>query len=205
LFLGILFLLLLLSPLLFDPTYVILWLEIMESILPSPWGNVVLIVVAVLGGLFAVFGSRAIPLRLENSALLGLAMFVGSGLLAYTVVYFLSPGYVFTGYRFRLAPFTVFHTAVFLSFAAYLLVAGTQCAYRRCTNSRAPLIPTSNGGKIQDSREHAQSRGFALVVFLLLTATVFVAYYWLGMQATACACCRQTTCQCCGDSVLLLT
>jgi hypothetical protein len=91
--------------------------------------------------------------------------FSACGLLAYGVVFILSPGYIFSGYRFRLVPFTAFHTLVFYgAFFALLISVALGVPGQPRTGRRA------------HTAWHSLNRGIAVTLALLMSV------YWVGMQ-----------------------
>ena len=107
-------------PLLFHPRYQPLWQQVSHHLLPEPLPRMLLLLAILLAhGVAQLGGARllAVPVR---RVLAASALFVVAGYVAYAIVYLLSPGYVFTGYRFRFAPLTVFFTDVLIAAGVYL-------------------------------------------------------------------------------------
>lgn len=118
--------------LLYQPHYQMLWREITNFILPAPLPQLLVVLAILLVHGVAQMGYerlRADPLR---EVVKPVGLFLCAGYAAYAIVYFLSPGYVLTGYRFRLAPFSVFVTDVMIALGIYLIyrLAAAVTAWR---------------------------------------------------------------------------
>jgi hypothetical protein len=109
------------SPILYPPRYSVIWSDLVEFSMPGvlKYIGLYLAVVCAVALAFCKWNSLV-----ERSGLRVLVLFLSAGLLSYLLVFMLSPGYLFTGYRFRFVPFSVFHTdALFaMSFFVLLLV-----------------------------------------------------------------------------------
>lgn len=98
-------------------------------------------------------------------------IFLLAGYIAYTFIYFLSPGYVFTGYRFRLAPFTVFFSDVMIAAGIYIIVMGVMALLTWHRERAGPPGGVPSGALA--SRIHRACGGAASAMLLL---------YWLQLQ-----------------------
>jgi hypothetical protein len=95
------------------------WLALHEATLDTGAARLALAGVLGLGAWLAVSrrGRAVSPVALARLSAVWPIVFAALG--AYVVVYRLSPGYIFSGYRFRLAPFTVYATCLVLAAAWY--------------------------------------------------------------------------------------
>ncbi|MEQ8641160.1 MAG: hypothetical protein RIE31_11255 [Alphaproteobacteria bacterium] len=100
--------------------YAPLWMGVMGEEVSRHAARAVFVIAFVTAAGLSVVGIRAVTNdttpRLHYLLLFGLA-----GLLSYVVVYWLSPGYVLTGYQLRLAPFSVFFTSMIPAAGLYIL------------------------------------------------------------------------------------
>lgn len=149
---------------LYNQLFSLLWLEILHAVLPGPLQYLAVILATGLASFFVVSGSKALDETGMTPVLRRIAVFLFTGFIAYIAVYLLSPGYIFTGYRVRYVPFTVFHTNVLVAATFYVLLV---------TGLRYLRMPSKSSG--------ASVRGAALGLasFLLLG---MMGVYWIGMQ-----------------------
>lgn len=89
--------------------------------------------------------------------------FIVAGLLAYVIIYFLSPGYIFSGYISRYAPFLVFIFDLLIAIAFYQLFYFAYTSLH--INSRSVSQPLKS-----------------LSSYLALTLLFFMISLWLGLQ-----------------------
>lgn len=89
--------------------------------------------------------------------------FIFVGLLAYTIVYFLSPGYVFSGYVVRYAPFLVFVFNLFIAISFYQLIYFVYSSF---------LIGSSSVSRLLNN----------LFKWLALALILLVISIWFGLQ-----------------------
>ncbi len=159
------------SWLLYNPRYAPLWQDMAGQYLPGPLPAIVAALVIMLACSALLAGERVLTDLGLTAMMKGCAVFLISGMCAYTVVYILSPGYVFTGYRFRLVPFTAFHTVIVLGGVLYVLLvaamkylpgkgAGWAGAFS------GPLLPRT------------------VVGVSSLSVLGLLAVYWVGVQLT---------------------
>ena len=109
------------NALLYNPDYELLGREITHFVLPEPLPRLLVVLAILLAHGVAQMGYarlRADPVR---NVVMPVAVFLAAGYVAYAIVFFLSPGYVVSGYRDRLAPFTVFFTDVMVALGIYLI------------------------------------------------------------------------------------
>lgn len=166
--------------LLYDPRYAPLWQEIADQYLPAPLPQLVVILVLMLACAAIVAGKEAFWETGVGPAIKGCGAFLAAGLCAYVVVYLLSPGYVFTGYRFRHVPFTVFHTTVMPALLLYALLAvGLKYLpyplYGAAGTSTLPEVATAKPKFRKMSMP-------VLVGIASLSAFGLLTLYWAGLQ-----------------------
>jgi hypothetical protein len=117
---GLIIIFLLGNSVLYHPRYQPLWQELSQYVLPGPFPRFL----AVLAVLLTHAAAQLIEPRKDRATLevvREVLVFVLAGYAAYAIVFILSPGYVFTGYRFRLTPLTIFFTDVLTALAIYLV------------------------------------------------------------------------------------
>jgi hypothetical protein len=115
------------SSLLYDQNYQDVWLPLVQD-----WKIRLLIRLAVLitvglGVAIALGGASSSFGRAQNAGVGHVLIFFFVGLLSYAIIYLLSPGYIFSGYAERLAPFAIF----FLSSIPAVAIFGVSLASRR--------------------------------------------------------------------------
>jgi hypothetical protein len=159
------------SWLLYNPRYAPLWQDMAGQYLPGPLPALVAVLVIMLSSAALLAREKVLTELGLTSVMKGCAVFLISGMCAYTVVYILSPGYVFTGYRFRLVPFTAFHTVIVLGGAFYVLLAAAM-KYLPGRGSgwaaalSGPLLPRT------------------VVGVASISTLGLLAVYWVGVQLT---------------------
>jgi hypothetical protein len=171
---------------LFDSAYRPLW-QLLGGIFGG-YGGMVLLMTTLAGSIGSLAmrncaaGGQAMSFRLA-----GPYQYIGAGLLAYTIVYFLSPGYVYSGYLARLAPFTVFITDAIVAVAICIL-AGTAVSLVRELGSNAYLgiLVRPRHGRRSDHWESWPDRfhdlNMAIVAYCAVGALLAVIAYWGAMQ-----------------------
>jgi hypothetical protein len=168
---------------LYEPRYVPLWRDFANQYLPGPLPELVIILVVMLACAAIIAKNNVFRELGLVPAIRGCGLFFLAGIGAYAVVYLLSPGYIFSGYRFRYAPFTVFHTTVVPALLLYvLLVAGMK------------YLPPSRFGKAVNATfkaaDAAATPGYrwismpAMVGVASLTTFCILTSYWIGMQVS---------------------
>ena len=112
----------------YNPPYALLWQEFNAS-LGSDWPlRAFLALVIIVGARIVLVGTTRVFSAATSAWFRGLLLFVGTGLFAYAIVFWLSPGYVYSGYRYRLVPITAFHTLVLFAAGTYILFHGVRWA-----------------------------------------------------------------------------
>lgn len=166
---------------LYNPRYDLLWLEMVDAILPAPLPYVLVTLVLALGSAAVLARTKVFDDLGITNALRGCAAFLLAGFLAYTMVYVLSPGYIFSGYRFRQVPFTAFHTVVLMAFSLYvLLVVGLNYLKGYRTQRAEPGLGVSGAANQLKGGRTGALRGFVGLASLATLAVVSV--YWAGVQ-----------------------
>lgn len=158
---------------LYHPAYHPLWEDLLAFGLPGVLKYVALYLAVGAGGAFASVGTWKLLTSAELRGLGRVAMFLLAGLLAYCIIYAISPGYIFTGYRFRVAPFTVFHTNVTIAIAVFVVVAITF----RLPALIARTTPSTDGE--QTLKNKALARILTITSASLL---VLLVWCWAAMQ-----------------------
>jgi len=167
---------------LYNQKYVALWEAILQSALsPVSQAAFALFVTGVAAALAA--GNRGELLGMEIEVRLRrLLAFVLTGVLAYSVIFVLSPGYVYTAYRFRYAPLTVFHTMAVIALPLYVLA----CIVRHSLG-RLRMAPRAQESArlVKDHREPNASVGLAAYPLACIAGASLVigVWYWLTMQS----------------------
>ena len=156
--------------------YAALWEYIMALGAPGLLRYVFLYLSIGVAILLALSGAYPHLTQRENQGLKLLGIFVLSGLIAYCVVFFLSPGYVFTGYRFRYAPITVFHTNAIASLALFTLVL--------MTTRHSPEVIRSASFVAFEPRRRIRSVNVNILRVVGALMLVGLAWYWISIQYT---------------------
>ena len=156
---------------LYYPRYDLVWTEVQNAALPRVLQYLMLILAIGVAAALIVKGAKALLGLWLGPRFRALGIFVGTGMLGYAIVYVLSPGYVFSGYRFRVAPFTVFHTQAITAFALYITLVlsfnSWRHAFSRSSATRnQPMVST-------------YTRAVGWVSLALLALSV---WFWLVMQ-----------------------
>ncbi|MDP1536713.1 MAG: hypothetical protein Q8L95_05975 [Burkholderiales bacterium] len=168
------------SWLLYNPLYVPLWQEIADVYLPGPLSQVVTILVVMLCSAAVVAKDEIFRKLGIIPGIKGCGAFFFAGICAYAVVYLLSPGYLFTGYRFRLVPFTAFHTITILGLSFYvLLVVGLKYLPSNCLRKTAVSSDALMAATPQEPRWMSMR---AIVGVASLTTFGLLTVYWFGVQ-----------------------
>ncbi len=170
------------SWLLYNPRYSPLWLDMASLYLPGPLPQLVAMLVVMLACAALLAGEKALVELGLIPVIKGCAAFLITGMCAYMVVFALSPGYVFTGYRFRQVPFTAFHTVVILGGAFYVLLAAGLKYLSVDRPQGAVQADVPEGGGVLPGRRRALPRTVAGVASLGTLAILTV--YWIGVQVT---------------------
>ena len=154
---------LLLSTWLYDQFYAVLWDDILVRSAPGPAKYLLVYLAVLVAAWLAASSARSLLEDREVRGLRTLGVFLTCAFAAYCLVYAVSPGYVFTGYKLRLAPLTIFHTNALLAFAAFILII----VVRKYRGPPGAVIS-------------AQGYGFTRVAAAGLLA--LLVWYWGAMQ-----------------------
>ena len=159
----------------YEQDFSIIWMGVFAS-----WAVILVAKLSVLlavasGMLMILLGSRRVLGEHGVDSVRKVFSFFLLGEVAYSVIYFLSPGYVLTGYQWRHAPFAVFFTCVIPALAVYLPVLMAAQAwnwFQRQTGAIGlPVLSGTFGRRIAV----VMGGGAALLA-------VFVCAYWAGLQ-----------------------
>jgi hypothetical protein len=168
------------SWMLYNPRYAPLWQDLAELYLPGPLPQLVTILVVTLACAALLAGEKIFSELGITPAIKGCGAFLITGMCAYAVVYILSPGYVFTGYRFRQVPFTAFHTVTILGGALYVLLA-VGMKYLHLNRSRG----VAASGVLEGASASFGPRRISLGTMAgvaSLTTLGLLTIYWAGVQ-----------------------
>lgn len=113
----------------YDQLYKPIWLDVQTSF-PSLIARAFALIVVVVGMILILTGRQTI-LQGWSGLPWSIAPFLGSGALAYMIVYALSGGYVVSGYLLRLCPFINFHVIAFVALALTMAAAAAQTLLRQ--------------------------------------------------------------------------
>jgi hypothetical protein len=117
----------------YDQLYKPIWLYTQTSLPNVIAGAFALLVVA--AGVVLILTGRHTILQGWSGLPWSIAPFLGSGALAYMIVYALSGGYVVSGYLVRLCPFINFHVVAFIAMALTAAAAAAQTLLRQLRTS----------------------------------------------------------------------
>jgi hypothetical protein len=167
--------------LLFDPRYAPLWRDFADQFLPGPLPQMVILLMVILASA-AIIAKHEFFREPETVRVIrGCGKFFLAGMAAYTVVYLLSPGYIFTGYRFRHVPFTVFHTTVMPALLIYVLLAtGLKYLPSGWLRKAVDAMGVSEDAVAMPGFRWVSMR--AVVVVTSLATFGLLTFYWAGVQ-----------------------
>jgi len=159
----------------YEQDFSIIWMRILTSRTIILMAKLGVFSAIGTGVLIILFGSRRV---LGDAGVKGLRkvwiLFL-AGEVAYSVIYFLSPGYVLTGYQWRHAPFAVFFTCVIPAIAVYIpLLMASQAWHWFRRQADAIELPVFSG-----------TFGRTLLGVMGGAATfvvIFISVYWAGIQ-----------------------
>ena len=106
---------------LFEAGYRLLWHAVTNFMVPEGLTRLLVVLALLLAHGAAQIGHERLLADPVRDVVSAVAPFLAAGYFAYAIVYLLSPGYVLTGYRFRLAPFSVFFTDVLFALGIYVV------------------------------------------------------------------------------------
>ncbi len=149
---------------LYNDKYSALWRELLAGSFPEWVVPAIVLLLTVVAVYVGSAPSKRAGVGDDPTADRRLAIFWVTGIAAYVIVYFLSPGYVFTGYRFRLVPFTAFHTVTIFG-ASFTLLAHIASGQHIGNGEHPRTIKWVTGNRI-----------IAGIVALMLGV------YWVGVQ-----------------------
>ena len=179
------------QPALYDLGHAPVWSE-MLSPWRIPWVPVGVIVVAAASAVALIlFGAERVLGQDRKRNLPGMLKYLGCGLVAYAITYKLFPGYIFSGYLVRYVPFPFFLIAPLLA-AAFFVLLKTGCFALRHF-----YVRVRSSSLFFKVREHTcwrnqiaevwsfirGSGGIAVATFFVACLVIFIASYWIHMQA----------------------
>lgn len=155
---------------LFDRAMAPIWEELHRLAGPHAVQLLVVVATGLLSARLATAGAAAILGPDSRTQLWAVLAFLVCGTLAYSLVYFLSPGYIYSGYLQRHAPFTVFLTDVLVAVGLYVTIrCAVSLAGPRFANTQASWL-----------RQYSDA---SLAGVAVLMTGSFVGYWYL-MQAS---------------------
>jgi hypothetical protein len=174
---------------LFSFKYHLLWDEIVSDAFPDPLPRILLIGTVLVSSLFVFMDPRSSMIKNIAGQLRSLCPFLVTGFAAYAIVYALSAAYIFSGYRFRIFPFTGFHTVVLISGGLYVLgyaaVYGLTSSTLTLSSLRKMFERYDIDGATEDDRGGRSAKFGTLGIGVWSSLVVVVCgYFWLSMQAT---------------------
>lgn len=168
---------------LYNPRYALLWPEMADSSLPAPFPYVVATLVMMLTTVAVATRGKVFSGLGNTLVLKGCSAFVLTGFCAYVVVYMLSPGYIYSGYRFRLAPFTVFHTVMLLALPLYVMLAvGLKYLapyWPRRLKAESGILGISPPPDMLPGHRGVTSKSLGIASLITLG---MLSVYWIGVQ-----------------------
>jgi hypothetical protein len=174
-FLVIAALIIWIGSILYHQAYAPLWVAIIEELRFGAWLGVTLILAIALGVRIVMLPPAQYLGAEAARAMKGTAAFLLAGFLAYCATFFIFAAYIFTGYRFRLTPFTVFHTDALVAVAFIAIIGLGLHALRSIKATHARGSPPSGQAVLAGGNGFVAVGSFALA--LLMSA------YWFGTQA----------------------
>jgi len=159
---------------LFDPSYRPMWQALQSRIGPPALQTLMIAASAAVALYLAVAGARRVLGNGARERLAYVALYLACGAAAYAVVFVLSPGYLYSGYLVRQAPFTVFLTDVMVAVAAYVVA---RAAVRLLGDTRLAEFGADWGSSML-----VYARG-SLAAFATALA-MSLAAYWLVLQSS---------------------
>jgi hypothetical protein len=154
---------------LFDHYFSPIWDELHRMAGPHAVQSLVAVAAGLIAATVSVVGVAAVFGSDDRSQLRGVLLFMICGGLAYSVVFFLSPGFIYSSYLVRHAPFTVFFTDVLVAVGLYVVISTAVILIRSSiTESHMSVM-----------RQYGRSSIAAVAVLLAL----FLVGYWFLVQA----------------------
>jgi hypothetical protein len=154
----------------FDGTFKPVWDELHRLAGPHAIGILAGMVASAVAASMGALGAGRIFGETRRAWLTGVLGYLVCGALAYVGIFLLSPGYIYSGYLHRHAPFTVFLTDVVVAVALYAVGHTTVALLKEVSAGANPRGPF---------RQYAiESLGGASILLTL----GFVGY-WIAMQA----------------------
>jgi hypothetical protein len=170
------------GPKIYNQYYALLWKVIAEEMGFDG-------ILWIAAGLAILVGLRLISVRpvgylggKGNAPISALLAFLAAGAIAYAVTFEIFAAYIFTGYRFRLTPFTVFHTDALIALAMLAVIS-------LCAHSVGNLRDTWKAAGFSRDRPTAGVPGASRPGLDVLTAIAGLALallmgtYWFATQA----------------------
>ncbi len=167
---------------LFNQNHREMWLTLHEATMGTGAARAALLGVLCMGAWLAIARRGSAVSAAALARLSAVWPIVFAALAAYVVVYRLSPGYVFSGYRFRVAPFTVYATCLVLAAAWYPVLLAVQHGVRKLGRARRlGALRRSRGGWAVSAARPVPWRRMGGPVLAGVVGLSF-ACYWAALQ-----------------------
>lgn len=169
---------------LYDQGHTDLWRHIADGWFSGAVVSLVAISAVLVTFTLLLHGTRAILGSGSADRLVRVVPLICAFFVAYCIIYMLSPGYVYTGYLERYAPFGVFMQGIVVGIVLYVAIKSAIhwfAVARVETKSNMPLTPASNGMPMPGFAGRAVVRLMAGSGLLLL---LFLGGYWTKTQLT---------------------
>ncbi len=161
----------------YEQGYSAVWMEAAKIPDLNLLGKLAVMLTVALGMWMILAGRRRVLDRTAIEELQRVGLFFLLGELAYVVIYWLSPGYVLSGYQQRHAPFAVFVTCVLPAAAVYILFLVASRAWKEISQSEDADEVVHRRSKFD--RMLPRFTGVAAAV-----VAAFVCIYWAVLQTT---------------------
>lgn len=159
----------------YEQDFSIIWMGVFASGAVILVAKLSVLLAVAAGTLMILFGSRRVLGENGVDSLRKVFSFFLLGEVAYSIIYFLSPGYVLTGYQWRHAPLAVFFTCVIPALAVYLPVLMAAQAWNWFQQHTGAIGSPVFSGTFGRRIAVAMGGGAALLA-------VFICVYWAGIQ-----------------------
>lgn len=161
----------------YEQGYSAVWMEAAKIPDLNLLGKLAVVLAVALGMWMILVGRRRVLDRTAIKELQRVGLFFLLGELAYVVIYWLSPGYVLTGYQWRHAPLTVFLTCVLPAAAVYILFLVASRAWKELSQGEA-------SGEVVDLRRKFDRMLPRFTGAAAAVVAAFVCIYWAVLQTT---------------------
>lgn len=170
---------------LYDQSYADLWRYMLDGWFPGLVAQLVVVSAVIVVLIMLAYGARVILGETSKEQLIGLLPILAAFLIAYSIIYVLSPGYVYTGYLERYAPFGVFVQSAIVAIAIYVALKntiywGVRGRLLSVSRSEPPQIQLIGSSKPEGGSFDLITTRFVAIASAFLT--VFMVGYWAKIQ-----------------------